>query len=444
LTLIGQKCLKITDINLSGCSKITPISIENLAQNCSNITSFNLNYIKVPVQVLGFKFPNLVEFYNNNLITEFHHMHIEKLLSNCPQLTNINAFDHYKQPVITNFGLNIFILTIYISERITLENIQTICVNSPQITELNILPNRLIYFSDTSVYFDMGLIIANNLRFLTKITVGVIKPYEHCIYQRKLLLLVSCQFKSISSIQLNVFNADLNCGGYVYSLCGIPNSDIQTVCDDFIINKIKLMKNNADEENTLWNELVRPKCDNLTHFDAQELTFYDFHECCKSLTTWRHCKINDEEFDKIVPLCTHLTTIHFSQCNLNNSSLISLFQNNSNLMDVYISQCFSMCDECLFALAESCHNLRSFSLHSSTLLTDTGVIAVIRNCHMIEYLSLKDCINITKETVRVALSFGGNLQSINVSGTSVSKHDVWWLRKFGGVNCGEDVVVQCE
>ncbi|XP_072958090.1 uncharacterized protein [Typha angustifolia] len=118
-------------------------------------------------------------------------------------------------------------------------------------------------------------------------------------------------------------------------------------------------------------------------------------------------KITDSGLSSLANGCHHIKCLDVSKCSKVGDVGVSRIAevSSSSLMSLKLLDCYHVDDKCIFALAKSCHNLKTLVIGGCRDITDESIISlVLACCHSLRTLRMDWCSNITDESMRCVLS----------------------------------------
>lgn len=141
----------------------------------------------------------------------------------------------------------------------------------------------------------------------------------------------------------------------------------------------------------------------------------------------------DMQVSAVVLRSPNLLTLNLSGCwTLRNEDVVRIFETCKKLETVDFSACFALTDETLVALGKHCAALKTLSVHHCAELTDDGVTALATGCRALQSLNLSSCVELTDDGVNALALHCAQLQTLDLS----------YLKNISDVSVGH-VLARC-
>jgi len=118
--------------------------------------------------------------------------------------------------------------------------------------------------------------------------------------------------------------------------------------------------------------------------------------------------------------CPNVEILDLSHCNISDEGLIKIAKEWPHLKSLHLNYSINreITDEGVRAVAQRCHDLRSFNLGGCDNISDAGVTAVAQGCPDLKFLDLSACYKIVGICLTELLDKNNlkNLKSLNLSG----------------------------
>jgi F-box and leucine-rich repeat protein 2/20 len=114
--------------------------------------------------------------------------------------------------------------------------------------------------------------------------------------------------------------------------------------------------------------------------------------------------------------CSLLSTLNLRYCkNISDDGVIEFAQHHRNVKVIDLRDCPGITDRALSALAETCHDLESLNV-SGCSISDSGVLEIAKCCKKIKALDLRSCSSLSDSTLWTAIHNFPDLKTLHCSG----------------------------
>jgi F-box and leucine-rich repeat protein GRR1 len=110
--------------------------------------------------------------------------------------------------------------------------------------------------------------------------------------------------------------------------------------------------------------------------------------------------IVDEDLVQLSRHCSNLKKLELNSFLITDVGLVAMIKNCRKIEEIIIYECEDLTDESLFEISNYCPNLKSLTLQDCEKFTDEGLIYVKKFCQKLTCLNVSRCINITQRSVK--------------------------------------------